>query len=295
MSHVWSIKEISGDIKKTIDNDKDFTIALTGFPGSGKSTLGWHIAAEVDPNFNMSKQMIFTRQDLIAAINTLPEKSAIVIDEAVALLFKRDFANKEQKEVLKILDICRYRNLVLIFCVPNFWSLDNHLLSRIRLRIHIEKRGLAFIFARSGSPFITDPWFRKENEKLAWNWDQYPDAKKCKGFFGIIHFGDMPDYAKKEYLPLKEEKKLLREKEAEKPIILSNRAKRHIAQRDILIRYIIEKKLMNQTQLADMMGLEQAAVSLAMNPETKERDIRRRTEEIMQHRRERELFGKPNN
>ena len=146
-------------------------------------------------------------------VNNLPKKSVIVADEAVMMFFKRDFMQREQKDLLKILDICRYRNLIIIFCLPQFFSLDKHILGRIRMRAHIHSRGVGLLFKRSINPFIRDPWFQKENEKNCYDWDWQPDPQRAKGFIGIIEFGDMTKGEKKMYEPLKASKKLLREKE----------------------------------------------------------------------------------
>lgn len=255
----WSMSMLGEDIHKTLQVDKDFTIAVSGFPGSGKSTFAYLLAKNVDENFDMRKQMIFTREDLINAANTLPPRSAIIIDEAVALLFRRDFMNTKQKEILKIMDMIRYKQYCLIFCVPSFWSLDTHLLQRVRLRIHIDRRGFGLIFKRNESPWATDPWMRKENEKICWNWEYKPDAGKAKGFIGCIEFGDMPDYAKKDYLPLKDEKKVLRETE-EKKEKLSNKMVRILKHRQILVDKLVEMGI-NQTDVAKMLEVTQASIS----------------------------------
>ena len=267
----WSIKELCEDINKTLEIDKDFPIAISGFPGSGKSTLADHLARCGDPNYKIKTHMIFTRKDLIDAINNLPPKSYIIIDEAVAVLFKRDFMQSGQKEVLKMLDICRYRNLVLIFCVPNFWALDNHLLGRIRMRIHIEKRGLGLIFTRSNNPWVQDCWFRKHNENTCWNWDYNPDATKAKGFMGLVRFGDMPEYAKKDYHPLKDEKRLLREQEGKEKKVdrVGVRERKYLIQLQKLMDHVVKMEFMTQGDIGKLLNRPRDSIYGFMNTDLK--------------------------
>ena len=274
-AHEWSIKQLGEDIVRTLDGDKDFPIAITGFPGSGKSTLAWHIAKEVDPNFDIKTQMIFTRNDFLNAVNTLPPKKTIIVDEAVSILFRRDFMNTKQKAILKIMDMIRYKNFCIIFCLPTFWSLDSHLLTRIRVRCHIEKRGLSILFGRSNNPFVADFWFQKDNQKLCWNWDYNPDARKAKGFMGIAHFGDLPNYAKEIYLPLKEEKKVLRDEEDKKDstVKVSDRQMRFKLERDKLIKYMVEVLKIKQTAIGEILGMNQAAISKVFHPEITKQTI----------------------
>jgi hypothetical protein len=160
------------------------------------------------PTFDMERDIIYSRDEIINWVTTAEPGSWGLADEAVNALFKRDFAGKGQKFLLKILDMCRDRNLTLLFCIPNFWALDKHLLEgRVRLRIHVAKTGMAFMWKPDPNPFAQDKWYRKYNEKVCYNWADHYNARRTKGFVGYITYGDLADKYKLPYLAIKKAKK----------------------------------------------------------------------------------------
>lgn len=204
----WSIKILANAINATIRTDKDFFIAVSGQTGSGKSTAALWIAKKVNSNFKIKTGIVYSREELINAINTFPKFSVIICDEAITSLFKRDFMQREQKEMLRLFDVCRYRNLVVILCIPIFWSLDKHVLeSKIKLRVHIDRTGFAILFKPMNHPHSPDPWARKQNLKVSPNWDANPDSRRMVGFIGWMTIPDMPKGWKKVYLKWQEIKK----------------------------------------------------------------------------------------
>ena len=205
---VWSIVELVEDIRNTLLTDKDFPIIIDGLTGSGKSTLAIHLAKKGCEWFDINKDILFSQDELIDKISMAQPGSFVVLDEAINVLFKRDFATRKQKFIIRLLDMCRDRNLCLMFCVPNFWSIDKHVLEgRIKLRIHIARTGLAFMWKPTSNPFTPDKWNRKVNEKACMNWEVYPNAKRTKGFIGLMKFGDLCGTDKEKYLLIKAIKK----------------------------------------------------------------------------------------
>jgi hypothetical protein len=205
---MWSLVELTKTLNETAQTDRDNLIPIDGPTGSGKSTLGIELCIKGCPWFDMENDILYSRQELMDWISNARPGSWALADEAVNILFKRDFASKAQKFLLKILDMCRDRNLTIFMCIPNFWALDKHILEgRVRLRIYIAKTGLAFLWKPSGNPFTPDKWYRKYNEKVCYNWDSYPNAKRTKGFTGYLKFGDLPDKYKEKYIKIKKTKK----------------------------------------------------------------------------------------
>jgi len=213
----WSIKELVETIHKTQKVDKDYVIVIDGQTGGGKSTLATKICIKGCLNFKIEEDIIFSRDEFIDKITNSPGGRFYPVDEAINVLFKRDFATKKQKFLIRLMDMCRDKNLCLILCVPNFWSIDKHILEgRVKLRIHVARTGLAFMWKPTGNPFTPDKWCRKYNEKVCSNWDSYPNAKRTKGFIGYLKFGDLADSYKERYLKIKEIKKaLIAKQEAE--------------------------------------------------------------------------------
>jgi hypothetical protein len=204
----WSAEELTELLIETQKTDRDNLLAVDGGTGTGKSTLGLKLCIRACPWFDMEKDILYSRDEIINWVTVAKPGSWGLADEAVNALFKRDFAGKGQKFLLKILDMCRDRNLTLIFCIPNFWALDKHLLEgRIRMRIHVAKTGMAFMWKPDPNPFAQDKWYRKYNEKVCYNWADHYNARRTKGFMGYIQFGDLAEKYKQPYLAIKKAKK----------------------------------------------------------------------------------------
>lgn len=212
----WSVEELVKILKNVQEIDKDSLNAIDGGTGVGKSTLGIKLCKRGCPWFDMEKDILYSQKEIIEWVTTAKPGSWGLADEIVNALFKRDFAAKGQKFLLKILDMCRNRNLTLFMCIPNFWALDKHILDgRIRLRIHVSRTGFAFMWKPSTNPFAPDRWYRKYNEKVCYNWDNYPNARKTKGFVGYLKFGDLGVREREQYEEIKERKKAQIKKEQE--------------------------------------------------------------------------------
>lgn len=263
----WSIQELTEDINATLRTDQDFFCILDGGTGKGKSTLALKLAIRGCPWFDIRNDVIFSRDELTEKIYSARRGSWLVIDEAINILFNRDFMNKQQKFLLRLLDMCRDRNLCLLMCVPNFWSMDKHILEgRVKVRIHVARTGLAFIWKPSGNPFTPDKWTRKYNEKVCYNWDSYMNARKTKGFLGYINFGDLSEKYKipyQEIKKLKKEEVRRAEEDAEKR---SNEETRKVAELSKLeiLNWMETKGLLRKgwrTQFAEREGITGAGVN----------------------------------
>lgn len=204
----WSIKELVDLLQQVARVDKDNLIPFDGATGAGKSTLAIKMALKGCEWFDLDKDILYSRNELIEWVTNARPGSWAVADEAVNMLFKRDFASRDQKFLLRILDMCRDRNLTVLMCIPNFWALDKHILEgRVRLRVHIARTGLAFMWKPDPNPFSQDKWYRKYNEKVCYNWADKYNARRTKGFMGILKFGDLAEGIKERYLEIKKAKK----------------------------------------------------------------------------------------
>ena len=204
----WSMEELVSLLNETAKRDKDNLIPIDGATGSGKSTLGLKMCLAGCSWFDMEKDILYSREELIEWVTTAKPGSWALADEAVNMLFKRDFAAKAQRFLLRILDMCRDRNLTILMCIPNFWALDSHVRQgRVRLRIYVAMTGRAFMWKPDTNPFADDRWWKKYNEKVCWNWAEHYNARKTKGFMGFIEFGDLAEKYKEPYLRIKKQKK----------------------------------------------------------------------------------------
>ena len=178
----------------------DSQVAISGDRGVGKSNLAIRIARECDSAFTLSSNMVWSAKDLELLIRDLPPFSAIIVDEAIAVLFRRDHMKIENKQVLRLIDICRKRNLVIIWCVPSFFALDSHFVStQVHLWLHVFERGRANIYTPLKGRkwgYLADPWLRRENAKRGIG----ASYKKSPNWNGDFTFEKLEPDVEAEYL-----------------------------------------------------------------------------------------------
>jgi len=204
-------------IKESQARELDATICLSGFVGEGKSTLALQIVKSYY-NITTLKQfkdfcenwMFYERKALKDKIMNNHMK-CLVADEAVNMLFKRDFMKGNQKDLLKIMDVCRDHNHLFIFNIPSFWALDGHTVqTRTRLWIYVEKQKYAHIFAPIRNMFARDVWFRDYNMKLFMKHKRFT---KSPNYITSISFDPLSAAEYRVYKKVKDEKKFVLEEE----------------------------------------------------------------------------------
>ena len=221
-----TIKSISGTVKAFQQSDRDFIIAISGYRGEGKSTLSVLLGVE-NGKFDFEKNILYSRKKAMEKIGSL-EHSTLVVDEAINILYRRDFMKGEQKELIKLMNMCRDRHLCLIFNIPNVWNLDKDILqTMVRMWIHVDKRGLAYCFVPDNNPFSADKWHRKLNEKLMKKWDSSKvGLKKSPNFDGILRFKDLDEEQKLLYIKIKMSKRIEAENEDVENEIMQKKLRR---------------------------------------------------------------------
>lgn len=218
--------------KALTKNKKDLIFNITGYPGEGKSVLGIQIAKAYDRRFNFDRNLIYSRSELMEKIETFPP-SAFIIDEAINVLYKREWNKGGQKEMIKLLNICRSKGHMLIFIQPNFEDMDKDIRNkRLRLWVDVIKRGVGVMWKPIKSlGGGTDPWNLDFNDKLVKTKvkkfgivEGYIEgAAKSQNFQNIVRWDNLTPEEYAQYERVKDEKKyaeeentLLTEKEAEK-------------------------------------------------------------------------------
>ncbi len=127
------LDNVSGIIKK----NWDFVGLYDGFERSGKSTLAMTSAAYLHPGFSI-KNVAVGAQDAVDKIEVLPDKSLLVIDEGSLVFSSRDAMKKEQRKIMKILDVCGQKNLILLIVLPSFFELNRAIATRrSRFLVHV--------------------------------------------------------------------------------------------------------------------------------------------------------------
>ena len=201
-----TIKDLAKEIKDVVRTDRDFPVVISGTPGEGKSCLAAQLCKIGDKNFAFSRNFIYGRKRWEKQIETLDRYSFLVSDESSNVGHKRDWMTEAQKRIIRVLDMCRDRNLALIFVLPNIWSLDSEILRRMKAWVFVGTRGIAHVFKPNyDNPFCKDPWYRKQNEKKLERWNPATEPFKAKGYCDTIDFEDLSEEEWKVYLQVKEE------------------------------------------------------------------------------------------
>jgi len=222
--------------KRRIHENKDVALVLTGPPGNGKSTLAVQLAMAMDPHFEFKRNVLFdpTIEDMHAAIYDLPKYSVIVVDEAIRVGNRKNWQSKRNKLLNEMLALCRFKNKVLIFCIPFFSTIDNDLQKRLLFWLHIPRTGYAIFLRQTRNPFTSDPWSLKVNDRLFSKYLQYTGSYSFPQFVKLIRrspnylsaftFNRLPKEIEDEYDANKPTEFNLEAPEVEKPKVSKENA-----------------------------------------------------------------------
>jgi glycosyltransferase involved in cell wall biosynthesis len=128
---------IDGFLKKKLDSIKtiikkkyDAVILIDGKERTGKSTLGMicgHYLSDTKLGIiNFASGM----QDASDKIMNLPDESILMVDEGSLVFNSKDVMMKEQKQLMKILDVVGQKNMIFIVILPSFFSLNKDIATR---------------------------------------------------------------------------------------------------------------------------------------------------------------------
>lgn len=156
-------------IRKDLRDQKDCVIAITGYPGKGKSNAGSIIAMLIDYNYTFLKNICFipTSSEIEQHYLNLPMYSSLHIDEASRGLHKQKWYDKVQQKLNQLYDTEREGHfLCSLLLMPRFQNFtENFRNFRIIYWINIEERGLCLAYRRDEDKDAKDPWHLDENYK----------------------------------------------------------------------------------------------------------------------------------
>ena len=139
----WRIKDIIEITDNRQKNEFDSNLAVSGDRGNGKSTLILKALLR-KKGFNPWKHQVYNREDVINLLKT--QKFGICWDdEAINSGYKRNFQDKGQQELIKILTAFRDNYNFFASAIPNFFSLDKNLSELYFIHLHIIERGIAVV------------------------------------------------------------------------------------------------------------------------------------------------------
>lgn len=215
---IWTLKELTTCIRQRQLNKYDVNIGVSGKRGEGKSSLLFKIFNSFKKDgFNPEKHQEYSR-DKIVSLLANQTFGFCWDDEAINSGYKRDFQNKGQKDMIKILTNYRDNFNIIGSAIPFFYSLDRDLRELIYLHIHIIERGIAVLLMPiEASIHATDPWDTKTNIKIEQQENarikRNPNLKfrydRFTTFVGYLYFGPMTPKQEKRYIEIKKRKRAL--------------------------------------------------------------------------------------
>jgi len=136
---------LDGKLKEKLDHVKyiinkknfDCVFIIDGIERVGKSTLGITCGYYLsDGNFT-NENICIDSDDAIKKIETLPDKSILLIDEGSLIFSGRDAMRKEQKKLIKIMNVVGQKNMIFIIVLPCFFDLNKQIaVRRSRFLLH---------------------------------------------------------------------------------------------------------------------------------------------------------------
>ena len=213
-------------VKKILEKDADFLLAISGAKGTGKSTLGlqiiraylkrfWRYEGNFDTWFkrNLHRFVAYETADVLQKIETAEDSQPILCDEAVRFAMAEDWMKAESKYLKKIFTQIRTKHLFFIFCIPEFYWIDRkYREDMVNVWIHILKRGLGLAFLPDQKIGVKDKWHRKEflNVNVTYTMFDNPENvvnlyKKHPCFWDVIGFMQVEKSVYERYKELRNE------------------------------------------------------------------------------------------
>ena len=138
----YFLYKVAFNICKRIENNGDHFTVIVGGEGTGKSTLASQLCAIVSPQSFGEKTMCFKIQDFIERVRNSKKGDSFQLDEGAMFLFAKESMSKESREIEKLFQLIRQRNLNIVVCIPRFFDISKYMRThRIDLLLWIPTKG----------------------------------------------------------------------------------------------------------------------------------------------------------
>ena len=130
---------------EVLKKDRDKVICVDGREGSGKSVLAQQLAAELDPNFDVTK-IAFNSDEFMKMVKSTDRKKGdcIILDEAFLAANSRSSMSLINRAMVGLATEMRQLNLFIIIVLPSFFDLDKYFAlwrTDILLHVYFDKDG----------------------------------------------------------------------------------------------------------------------------------------------------------
>ncbi len=110
-------------LSKLQTQNDDAMVLIDGPEGSGKSTVAFQMATALDPKWEAETGLVIDFEDW-EQLYSLETGRVFVLDEGGDLMFSRDALQRENKLVVRMFQMARIFNHVIIVCCPNIHWVD---------------------------------------------------------------------------------------------------------------------------------------------------------------------------
>jgi len=274
---------LAGRIAKRTQEDNDAIVAISGYQGSGKSTLGIQLAKRIcaifGKSFSIKDDIIWegTPSQIYDKVFHKEVGGVLVIDEALKIANRRYWWSAESRFLENLLNCARKRRLCIIFALPRFVDLIEPIRNqRCYLWLDVVARGVAVLKKRLDAQANRDPWLltRSEGEireagskyVFASTFQKLKFETRQSNFVCVVEFDDLDAATKQEYRDLAEasdkdylQKLLVKDEESKKKstTVLAKKYRRALA---YTVGIIAKAKIMTLTDLAKGAGLHRHTI-----------------------------------
>lgn len=272
----WTVKELSGLLRKRQMNKFDVNIGISGARGDGKSTFLFKIFNSFkNDGFKPYKHQVYSQSDVVGLLSD--QKFGFCWDdEAINSGYKREFGKVGQIQLIKT--VTNYRDNFNIYgsALPFFYNLDRALRELIFMHVHIVERGFGVILLPlEGQIHTQDPWDTVTNKKVELKENarmiKNPTARfryhKFTTFSGFVYFGPMTKNQEEKYNEIKRKKRA-----AEFESIKKDKPKLLV---DKLYDYLIQGKLTKEVLMHSCFieGAKYSSMLMQLNTRLKDNGI----------------------
>ena len=156
--------------------------------------------------FSPKQNIVYDKEDTLKLLAT-KKKCFIFSDEMINVAYNRDFYDKDQKDILKVLNMYRDSGNVFFGAIPKFNDLDTQMRKICKLRIVVVRRGVAELHRPKHNVFSNDRWDTSANAKIEDKLGRKKAPSRYSTFVGILKFSDITPNQREIYEKIKEDKR----------------------------------------------------------------------------------------
>lgn len=171
-------------LQKLTEQNDDAVVIIDGAEGSGKSSLAFQLCHYLEPGWNPKERVIIDYEDWLQFYEAGQRGCTYLLDEGGDLAFSRDAMSGQNKHVVRILQMARILNNLMIICCPSIHWLDKYLREHralVYIKVHKEWHAGGVIRGRATVHWKTVRFNPRITDSISVRWTPVFDVQ----FHGI--------------------------------------------------------------------------------------------------------------